>query len=94
MNNLNFNNKKVLTTGGSEYFGSVLVRYLQNFNTNVCIFDQNKADTDIKFLKGDIRDKKKLIKDCNKIDITFHYAANMPLALRNIEYNFFCNEEG
>ncbi len=59
MNNLNFNNKKVLTTGDLGYYGSVLVRYLQNFNTNICIFDQNKADTDIKFLKGDIRDKKK-----------------------------------
>ena len=40
-----FKNKNILVTGGSGYFGSILVDLLNNYQANVSVFDINKLKT-------------------------------------------------
>ena len=75
--------QNILVTGGSGFIGSAIVKYLVNLNHNVIVYDNNsrgklrrlkKIKKKIKFIKGDIRDKKKLFSIHNKIDTVIHLA--------------------
>ena len=75
--------QNILVTGGSGFIGSAIVKYLVNLNHNVIVYDNNsrgklrrlkKIKKKIKFIKGDIRDKKKLFSIQNKIDTVIHLA--------------------
>ena len=75
--------QNILVTGGSGFIGSAIVKYLVNLNHNVIVYDNNsrgklrrlkKIQKKIKFIKGDIRDKKKLFSINNKIDTVIHLA--------------------
>ncbi|WP_292468791.1 UDP-N-acetylglucosamine 4,6-dehydratase family protein [Methanolobus sp.] len=84
-----FHNKKILVTGGTGSLGKELVRYLlaNEHPEIVRIFDVDeteqfefqqelKGHEDIvRFLLGDVRDKERLSRAVENIDIIFHTAA-------------------
>jgi nucleoside-diphosphate-sugar epimerase len=75
--------KKALITGGSGYFGSLLMKKLHDRGFNCVVFDINDADdrpSDVKFIRGDIRDFSAIDEASRSIDIIFHNVAQVPLA--------------
>lgn len=93
-----FNNKKILITGGAGFIGSEIARRLLNYNPNVIrIFDnsefalyklkQELQDSKFRFFLGDIRDKDRLCRAIEDVDVVFHTAAlkHVPLC----EYNTY-----
>jgi len=75
--------KNILVTGGSGFIGSAITKYLVDNHHNVIVFDNNsrgrirrlkKVRNKIKFIKGDIRDKKKLLSIRSKVDTVIHLA--------------------
>ena len=75
--------KNILVTGGSGFIGSAIVSYLVKSGYKVIVYDNNsrgktkrlaKVRKYIKFIKGDIRDKKKLISITGKVDTVIHLA--------------------
>jgi len=94
------NNKSILVTGGTGSFGKAFVSAtLKKFsNTRITIFSRDEmkqwemglkysGDNRIKFMIGDIRDKDRLFRALDGIDIVVHAAATkiVPIA----EYNPF-----
>ncbi|MDR2400913.1 MAG: NAD-dependent epimerase/dehydratase family protein [Deferribacteraceae bacterium] len=72
-----------LITGGSGYFGSVLVKKLLERGYVCRIFDLNDADDrpkDAEFIKGDIRDYEAVLQACRGADVVHHNVAQVPLA--------------
>lgn len=94
-----FKNKKILVTGGTGFIGSELVRSLLKYKPKVIRIFSNDEDAAFKmgeeigrgdnkrFLVGDVRDKERLIRAMEDIDIVYHAAAlkHVPLC----EYNPF-----
>ena len=87
VNNMAKNKKtikqNILITGGSGFIGSALTKYLVENNHNVIVYDNNSRGNlrrlksvikKIKFIKGDIRNKKKLFSIKQKIDTVIHLA--------------------
>jgi len=75
--------QNILVTGGSGFIGSAITKYLVYNNHNVIIYDNNsrgklsrlkEIQHKIKFVRGDIRDKKKLFSIKSKIDTVIHLA--------------------
>ena len=74
---------KILVTGGSGFIGSAIVQYLVKKNNDVTVFDNNsrgkirrlkEVKNKIKFIKGDIRNKKKLLSIKGNFDSVIHLA--------------------
>lgn len=93
-----YENKKILVTGGCGSIGSEIVRKLLNYNVKVIrILDNNESKlfeleqeletNKIRPFIGDVRDKYRLIRAVENVDIIFHAAAlkHVPLC----EYNPF-----
>jgi FlaA1/EpsC-like NDP-sugar epimerase len=95
-----FKDKNILVTGGTGSIGSALVRKLLEFDPKVIrVFsndenaqfeleqDLQEYSSSLRFLVGDVRDKERLQRATEKIDIVFHAAAlkHVPLC----EYNPF-----
>ena len=92
-----FKGKNILITGGTGSVGSALVRRLLDFNPKVIrVFgiDEDaqfnlqqdlREHVNLRFLIGDVRDKERLVRALENIDIVFHAAAlkHVPLC----EYN-------
>ena len=83
---LMFENKKILITGGTGSLGSALTKKLLEKNVDtIRIFsrdelkqtqmDESFNDERLRFLIGDIRDKERLGKATEDIDIVIHAAA-------------------
>ena len=71
----------ILVTGGSGYFGEVLVKLLRSRGDRVRILDVNKTDiAGIEQIQGDIRDPECVSEACRDMDIVFHNVAQVPLA--------------
>ena len=75
--------KNVLITGGSGFIGSAITKYIVENKFNAIVFDNNsrgnlrrlsKIRKKIKFIKGDIRNKKKLLSINGNIDTVIHLA--------------------
>ncbi len=75
--------KTVLVTGGSGFIGSSITKYLVREGYNVIVYDNNsrgklsrlkEVKNEIIFIKGDIRNKKKLLSIKAKIDTVIHLA--------------------
>ena len=75
--------KTFLVTGGTGFIGSNISKLLVNKNYNVKIFDNNSRGSiskiknfkkKIKFIKGDIRDKKLLNRAIQNTDAVIHLA--------------------
>lgn len=75
--------RRVLITGGSGYFGSLLMQKLREKNFECSVFDINDANdrpSDVHFIQGDIRDLKSIKGATIGMDIVFHNVAQVPLA--------------
>jgi nucleoside-diphosphate-sugar epimerase len=72
-----------LVTGGSGYFGSLLLKKLLDAGERCRVLDINDAydrPSDVAFFKADIRDYAKVRNACDGVDIVFHNVAQVPLA--------------
>jgi nucleoside-diphosphate-sugar epimerase len=72
-----------LVTGGSGYFGSLLVSKLLASGRRVRVFDLSDAadrPEDVEFLCGDIRDPRAVGKAVASVDTIYHNVAQVPLA--------------
>ena len=75
--------KRVLITGGSGYFGSLLMHKLRERGFACVVFDLNDTSdrpSDVGFVQGDIRDYARIEYASKGIDIVFHNVAQVPLA--------------
>jgi nucleoside-diphosphate-sugar epimerase len=73
----------VLVTGGSGYFGSLLVDRLGAAGHRVRVFDLNDAtdrSDDVEFVAGDIRDAAAVREAVDGVDIVMNNVAQVPLA--------------
>jgi nucleoside-diphosphate-sugar epimerase len=72
-----------LVTGGSGYFGSLLVARLLQRGHEVRVLDLEDASdrpSDVRFVRGDIRDRSVVERAVSGVDIVFHNVAQVPLA--------------
>jgi nucleoside-diphosphate-sugar epimerase len=72
-----------LVTGGSGYFGSLLVRRLVDEGHSVRVLDLKEADDlppAVDFVGGDIRDRAVVDQVVDDVEIVFHNVAQVPLA--------------
>jgi len=72
-----------LVTGGSGYFGALLVHRLLDRGHQVRVFDLADADDrpgEVEFIAGDIRDRAAVDDAVRGCDIVFHNVAQVPLA--------------
>jgi nucleoside-diphosphate-sugar epimerase len=74
--------RSVLVTGGSGYFGTVLVDQALEAGDRVRVFDRNPPvqRDGIEFMAGDVRDRPAVRAACEGIDVVFHNVAQVPLA--------------
>mgnify|MGYP001286951340 CR=1 FL=1 len=85
-----------LVTGGSGYFGSLLIRKLLEMNFNVGSLDINTTDLknkNLTFHNCDIRDRENLINQTKNYDVVFHNVAQVPIA-KNSKLFWEVNVEG
>ena len=75
--------KRFLVTGGTGFIGSNMCKLLLSLGHQVTIYDNNSRgkisrlltfNKKFRFIKGDIRDRKKVIKSLSKIDAVVHLA--------------------
>ncbi len=72
-----------LVTGGSGYFGSLLVERLLVRGHDVRVLDLSDATDrppDVEFVRGDIRDPSAVARATTGVDVVFHNVAQVPLA--------------
>lgn len=72
-----------LVTGGSGYFGSLLVTELRRGGQRVRVLDIADADdrpADVAYVRGDIRDPHAVRAACDGVDVVYHNVAQVPLA--------------
>ena len=72
-----------LVTGGSGYFGSLLVQELCGRGERVRIFDLNDAvdrAKGVEFVQGDVRDPTAVARACRDANVIHHNIALVPLA--------------
>jgi nucleoside-diphosphate-sugar epimerase len=72
-----------LITGGSGYFGSLLLRKLRERGGECRVFDLEDAEdrpADVEFVRGDIRDASAIATACRGADVVYHNVAQVPLA--------------
>ncbi|HLY38904.1 MAG TPA: NAD-dependent epimerase/dehydratase family protein [Candidatus Binatia bacterium] len=74
---------RALVTGGSGYFGSLLVQRLLERGYACRVFDLSDAadrPPEVEFVRGDVRDPAAVQRACTGIDVVFHNVAQVPLA--------------
>jgi nucleoside-diphosphate-sugar epimerase len=79
--------RTVLVTGGSGYFGTVLVGQALARGDRVRIFDLNRPEQpakppigDLEHVVGDVRDRAAVRAACDGVDVVLHNVAQVPLA--------------
>ena len=75
--------RSYLVTGGSGYFGSLLVARLATPGNRVRVLDLNDASDrppDVEFVRGDVRDKAIVRGAVEGIDVVMNNVAQVPLA--------------
>ncbi|MEY2454303.1 MAG: hypothetical protein QOD92_3877 [Acidimicrobiaceae bacterium] len=75
--------RTILVTGGSGYFGSVVVEQALARGDQVRILDINPptmSDGDLEYVAGDIRDRATVRAACDGVDVVLHNVAQVPLA--------------
>ena len=87
---------RALVTGGSGYFGSLLIRLLLERGWQADVLDISDADDrpeTVGFLQADIRDREAVRKAVKDYDAVFHNVAQVPLA-KDRELFWSVNVEG
>ena len=72
-----------LVTGGSGFFGHLLIEKLLACGDKVRNFDQNAAEDEfegVEFQRGDIRDREAVRQACEGVDVIYHNVAQQPLS--------------
>ncbi len=72
-----------MVTGGSGYFGSVLIAHLDEYGDKIRNFDLVAADdhpAGVEQVVGDVRDYEAIREACVGVDVVYHAAAQLPLA--------------
>jgi nucleoside-diphosphate-sugar epimerase len=75
--------RSVLVTGGSGFFGEVLVARAVAQGEQVRIFDVNQPAENVEsveFMQGDVRDRAAIRAACDGVDVVLHNIAQVPLA--------------
>jgi nucleoside-diphosphate-sugar epimerase len=75
--------RTALVTGGSGYFGLLMVQELRRRGYQVRVLDLNDADdrpADVELVQGDIRDAPTVRRALDGVDVVFHNVAQVPLA--------------
>jgi nucleoside-diphosphate-sugar epimerase len=75
--------RRVLVTGGSGYFGTVLAELALARGSEVRILDLNPPGPSLaaaEFVAGDVRDRAVVRAACEGVDVVFHNVAQVPLA--------------
>lgn len=75
--------RRALVTGGSGYFGCVVVEALRARGYQVEVFDQVDVEGragDVGFIRGDIRDAAAVRRACRGVSVVHHNVAQVPLA--------------
>ena len=86
----------VLVTGGSGYFGSVVVRHLRARGDRVRVFDLIDAPdrpAEVELVQGDIRNPDDVRKALVDVDVVHHNVAVVPLG-KNKELFWTVNRDG
>jgi nucleoside-diphosphate-sugar epimerase len=74
---------RALVTGGSGFFGCLLIERLAQGNAHIRNFDLHPAEdhpANIEYFRGDIRDAASVRTACKDIDVIFHSVAQQPLS--------------
>lgn len=74
---------RALVTGGSGYFGCVLVGELLARGYEVSVYDLVDVpdrDARVRFIRGDIRDARAIGAACKGVDVIHHNVAQVPIA--------------
>jgi len=82
--------RRALVTGGSGYFGSLLVQKLLQRGYQCRVFDLNDAEDrppEVEFVRGDIRDFDALQKALEDVAVVHHNVAQVPLAKNRALFN-------
>jgi nucleoside-diphosphate-sugar epimerase len=85
-----------LVTGGSGYFGCVLVSELLARGYQVTVFDRvdvSDRPPAVRYLEGDIRDAAAVERACRDVDVIHHNVAQVPIA-KDRELFWSVNVEG
>jgi nucleoside-diphosphate-sugar epimerase len=77
--------RSVLITGGSGYFGEILVDRAVAMGDRVRIFDVNPPaargdEGSVEYVQGDVRDRSAIRAACDGVDVVLHNVAQVPLA--------------
>lgn len=102
---MDFNDLKVLVTGGAGFIGANLAKRLLKEGAIVTILDDFSVGSkwnlkeivnDVTIVKGDVRDSAMLKKVTMGKDFVFHLAANasVPISSENPKYDFEVNAAG
>ena len=102
---MNFNDSRVLITGGAGFIGSNLAKFLLEEGAKITIFDDFSTGSMwnireilnyVTVVKGDIRDFESVKKAVADQDFVFHLAANasVPISTKNPRYDFEVNAFG
>lgn len=73
----------MLVTGGSGYFGSLLVHHLAATGDGVRSFDIALPEghpPDVELVQADVRDRRAIRDACDGVEVVFHNVAQVPLA--------------
>jgi nucleoside-diphosphate-sugar epimerase len=74
---------RALVTGGSGFFGSLLIERLAEGNAHIRNFDLMLAEdhpANVEYFRGDIREANAVCAACENIDTIFHCVAQQPLS--------------
>lgn len=80
---------RYLVTGGSGYFGSILIQKLLARGRAVASFDLNPAEDippGVEFIRGDIRDAEAVRRAVEGAEVVYHNVAQNPLAKSREEF--------
>jgi nucleoside-diphosphate-sugar epimerase len=75
--------RRVLVTGGSGYFGTILAEQALARGSEVRVLDLNAPGPSLaaaEFVAGDVRDRAVVRVACEGVDVVFHNVAQVPLA--------------
>lgn len=95
------NEKNIFITGGCGFIGSNLTKKLIKQGSNIIIYDNYSvcscedylSDYNIKLIKGDIKNKNKVLKNTKNIDAIVHLAAHSSVleSIKKPEFNIDTN---